>query len=136
MMQPAVARNVSPRRERGDGLVEFALILPVLMLLIMGIVDLGRAVYAYNVVANCAREGARYGLVAPTDDSGMIAAAKSAAVGLDTAQITVTVTHPSSDSIKVEVRYNFQVATPLVANILSDGGSLLLSSVTTMYTGY
>ena len=131
-----MARNVNPRHERGDGLVEFALILPVLMLVIMAIVDLGRAVYAYNVVANCAREGARYGLVAPTDDSGMVAVARSAAVGLDTAQITVTVTHPSTDSIKVEVRYSFQVVTPLVANVLSHGGSLLLSSAATMYTGY
>jgi len=47
------------RDERGSSLVEFALVIPVIMLLIFGAVDLGRAVYAYNTIANAARDGAR-----------------------------------------------------------------------------
>lgn len=50
-------------RDRGQGLVEFALVIPVIMLLIFGAVDLGRAVYAYNTIANAARDGARVAAV-------------------------------------------------------------------------
>jgi len=135
MMQPSAVRG-KRHGQLGDGLVEFALILPVLMLFIMGILDLGRAVYAYNVVANCAREGARYGLTSPTDDAGMVSVSTSAAVGLDHTQMTVTVTHPTTDSIRVVVRYTFHLVTPLVAEALSGRSTLVLSSSTTMYTGY
>jgi Flp pilus assembly protein TadG len=48
---------------RGQGLVEFALVFPILMLMLLGLVDLGRAVFAYNTITNAAREGARLGIV-------------------------------------------------------------------------
>jgi len=48
------------RRQVGQGLVEFALVLPVFMLILLGMFDLGRAVWANNAVANAAREAARY----------------------------------------------------------------------------
>jgi Flp pilus assembly protein TadG len=54
------------RRERGqDGvaLVEFALVLPMLLLFLVGLTDLGRAVYYMNTMENAAREGARVGIV-------------------------------------------------------------------------
>lgn len=59
-------------KERGQSLVELALILPVLMLVLVGIFDFGRAFYAYNALSNAAREGARYGTVHPenTDSDG------------------------------------------------------------------
>jgi len=44
-------------------LAEFALVLPVLALLIFGLLDLGRAVYVYNTLANAARAGARVAAV-------------------------------------------------------------------------
>ncbi len=50
-------------KERGQSLVELALILPVLILVLLGILDFGRAFYAYNAISNAAREGARYGTV-------------------------------------------------------------------------
>ena len=52
-------------REAGQELVEFALILPLLLLLFLGIIEFGRAILAYNTIANAAREGARYGIVDP-----------------------------------------------------------------------
>ena len=136
MTRAQVADPANRYRERGDGLVEFALILPVLMLVLMGIVDLGRAVYAYNVVANSAREGVRYGIASPNDTAGMINVARSSAVGLDPARITVTINHPSSDTIRVAVSYDFRLVTPLMAQALSGRSALLLSSQSTMYTGY
>jgi Flp pilus assembly protein TadG len=64
--RPALRR----RRERGQGLVEFALVFPLIILLLMGIFDLGRAIYAYNTVANAARQGARVAAVNQLDVSG------------------------------------------------------------------
>jgi len=48
---------------RGQTLVEFALVLPVFILLLVGIFDFGRAIYAYNTISNAAREAVRVGIV-------------------------------------------------------------------------
>jgi Flp pilus assembly protein TadG len=53
-------------RSRGQSLVEFALISPVLLLLLVGVLDLGRAFYIQTALQNAAREGTRYGSVHPT----------------------------------------------------------------------
>jgi TadE-like protein len=53
----------SRTRSRGQGLVEFALVLPVFMVILIGMVDLGRAIWANNSVANAAREAARFASV-------------------------------------------------------------------------
>ncbi|MCD6401003.1 MAG: pilus assembly protein, partial [Anaerolineales bacterium] len=45
----------------GQTLLEFALILPLLLLLTAGVFDSGRAIYYTSVMNNAAREGARYG---------------------------------------------------------------------------
>ena len=82
-------------------MVEFALLIPLFMLIVMGVLDLGRGVYAYSVVANSAREGARYGTVHPQDDAGMISAARASAVALDPSQLTVVIAHPSTVTIRV-----------------------------------
>jgi len=135
MQTQATARKIR-YRECGDGLVEFALILPVLMLVLMGIVDLGRAVYAYSVVANSAREGVRYGICKPGDTVGMTNVATSFAIGLDPSLVTVSIDSPTSDTLRVAVSYDFHLITPLMAQALSGRSSLLLSSQATMYTGY
>jgi TadE-like protein len=48
---------------KGQGLVEFALVLPVFLLIVMGLADLGRAVYEYNSITNAVREAARLAIV-------------------------------------------------------------------------
>ena len=50
-------------RDHGQALVEMALMLPVLVLLLVGIFDLGRAVWLSNSLAMAVREGTRYGVV-------------------------------------------------------------------------
>jgi Flp pilus assembly protein TadG len=55
--------NPTPRVRRGQGLVEFALVMPILLLLIMGIVDFGWMVFNYNSLYNGVREALRYGSV-------------------------------------------------------------------------
>ena len=51
------------RNDRGQSLVEFALVLPIFLLLIFGVVDAGRLVYTYNTISNAARDGARVAIV-------------------------------------------------------------------------
>lgn len=56
MSRPLVSQ---PRRERAAAAVEMALVLPLLLLMLGGIVDFGRFFYTQNLVVNAAREGAR-----------------------------------------------------------------------------
>ena len=50
-----------PRRtDRGQGLAEFAIVLPIFLLIVFGAIDLGRVIWATDDVTNAAREGARY----------------------------------------------------------------------------
>ncbi len=57
-------------RRRGQGMVEFALILPLMLLLISGIIEFGRMLSIYNSVSNAAREAARYGSVVGDPGNG------------------------------------------------------------------
>jgi Flp pilus assembly protein TadG len=58
-------------RSAGQGLVELALLIPLLLLLILGVFDLGRAFFSIITITNAAREGARYGLSYPNDTLGI-----------------------------------------------------------------
>lgn len=49
--------------QRGASAVEFALVLPLLIVLTFGIIEFGLLMYNYQVITNAAREGARYGIV-------------------------------------------------------------------------
>ncbi len=73
-------RELSQDQE-GSSVVEFALILPVLMIALMGLVDYGMMVFANNELENAARTGAQYALQGPDeadDDVGIEAAARAA----------------------------------------------------------
>jgi Flp pilus assembly pilin Flp len=60
-------RLVLRRNEKGAAIVEFALVVPLLLLLLWGIVDIGRAFYTLNNLASAVREGARTAAVMATD---------------------------------------------------------------------
>ena len=51
------------RRSRGQSLAEFALVIPIVILALMGLFDLGRAVFAYNSITNASREATRLAIV-------------------------------------------------------------------------
>lgn len=57
----AALRRLSTRSESGDSLVEMALLLPILTMLLLGTVDLGRLAYMSIEVSNAARAGVQYG---------------------------------------------------------------------------
>jgi hypothetical protein len=55
--------GLSARRERGQGLVEFAVVLPVFLAMLFGIVDFGRVIWATNSLTNAATEATRFAIV-------------------------------------------------------------------------
>jgi Flp pilus assembly protein TadG len=71
----AAARRRRPgdNRERGQGLVEFSLVLVFLSVVLMGLLDLGRAYFTYLALKDAASEGAYYGSAFPqcTDSNGI-----------------------------------------------------------------
>src|SRR5512143_2855550 len=62
-----------PAGQSGQSLVEFALLFPLLLLILLGAIDLGRAFNAYFTITNASREGARWGSTHPTDTAGVTA---------------------------------------------------------------
>ena len=78
-------------RERGAAAVEFALIVPLLLLLVLGIAELGRAYQLQTVLSGAARDGVRV-MALHNDPAAARAAAKASAIGvvLTDAQISVS----------------------------------------------
>jgi hypothetical protein len=99
--------------ERGAALVEFALILPILILLIFGIIEFGRGYHTKTTLAHAAREGVR---VAALDSGNPVQVARDAAPNLTPGAITVTVTPDPcvpGDPVTVTLDYNHQYDIPL-----------------------
>lgn len=116
------------KASKGQSLVEFTLVLPVLLIILAGLLDLGRLYYAYVAVTDAAAEGARYGAMYSQDTHGIKVRASEASGGLvpiDEDQVTVVV---SSGSIRVTVNYSVTILTPLV-NAIVPGGVIPLQGV-------
>ncbi len=62
-----MGREPRRARQRGQGLVEFALVLPILLLMVWGVMEFGRLLYLYSEVSNAAREAVRYGIAGGDD---------------------------------------------------------------------
>jgi Flp pilus assembly protein TadG len=91
-------RTTRHRQEPGQGLVEFALMLPILLLILVGVFDLGRAFHALITLNNAGREAARYGTLHRTDLVGMRAAAvqEAANSGIVITSGNISLTCPAS----------------------------------------
>ena len=125
--------NLKLKKEIGQGLTEFALVLPILLIVAIGLFDIGRAFYTLIVVTNASREGARYLALHPDDgedDSGQFNDTKAAVVNeasnsfitLNTSGVVVSGcvdadTVPGCDTgirIQVQVSHNYR---PLFAGL-------------------
>jgi Flp pilus assembly protein TadG len=101
------------RRDRGAAAVEFALVLPVLLLVMCGIVDFGRAYNAQVTLTQSAREGARLAALARPD---VVSRTRSAAVPLTGVGVSVTTCPAGSTGDAVVVTsYSFSFVTPVGA---------------------
>lgn len=74
----------------GASFVELALVLPLFLLMLIPVVDLGRGFYAAIEVASAAHAGAMYGVANPNDAVGMVTAAKAGASNLSSVDATAT----------------------------------------------
>lgn len=141
------------RSQRGQSLVEFALVLPILLILLLGIVDFGMGLRAYVTLTNATREGARFAAVGnpagtyPADCTGSFSDSAVGRVcttlsGLDLDGVqTVSVVYPDGQlpghSVVVSADYQYEFITPLsaVAGFFSGGsfpGHLDLSATSDM----
>ncbi len=137
-------------RDRGAAAVEFALLLPLLLLLVFGIIDFGRALNAQITLTQAAREGAR---LAALGDSNVVSGTQTAATGLSPVSVgvsscpagttsgatcTTVTTCPANAatgvSAVVQASYSFSFITPIKA-IASMFGASFGSTMTLTATG-
>jgi Flp pilus assembly protein TadG len=126
-------------RDRGATAVEFALLLPMLLLLVFGLIDFGRALNAQITLTQAAREGARLAALGG-QLSAVVSRTQTAATGLSSSQVSVTVTACPSGSgstadATVQASYPFSFVTPIGAIARLLGGSGPGSSITLTATG-
>jgi Flp pilus assembly protein TadG len=103
------------RSSRGQTMVEFALILPILMFLLTGFFDLGRVVLAHDALGHAAREAARYAIVHGGSGANPcpVGPADAAAV-VPVASTACPYPSPSKESIRIEAREQAAAAGSLV----------------------
>lgn len=128
--EPTVSAGGS--RDRGAAMVELALILPILVMLLVGIVEFGRAYSAQVSIQGAAREGARSLALRETDDKVNDAVERAAVsanvVSVDKDERCLT---PSSEYATVTVNATFKFFIPFVSSL----GDTDLSATASMRCG-
>jgi Flp pilus assembly protein TadG len=129
----------SQPRDRGAAAVEFALLLPVVLLLLFGIVDFGRALNAQITITQAAREGARLGALGVLPAT-VVTKTQAAAAGLSPVPTFNTGTACPADAAAsvnatVIVSYTFSYLTPVAAIGKMFGSNNFGSAVTLTATG-
>jgi Flp pilus assembly protein TadG len=102
-----------PAHERGANIVEAALVIPLLLIILVGVIDMGRAYFTYITMIGAAREGARWGVTHPSDTSGMCGKVTAEAQGngiVDPTAWTCTPTPggASGSPVRVTVQTTFR----------------------------
>ena len=141
----------SVRNEQAQALVETALVLPLLLLLIVGLFDVGRAVWLSNTLATAVREGTRYGVVhgalsgsptgpgsatytPPDTDTAITAAVRNHAIGVPST-LTVKSTWPDGNAnrgSRIVVSASFPFVPVLSQVFLGGGLGITLQSSSTL----
>jgi len=114
-------RGTRARGERGQSLVELALTIPVLLLLLIGVVEIGNALNVYMTVVDAGRDGARLGSKGSVSDAevrNVVVMDMDRLPNLATSEITVdhNVMSGGRPSIRVTVCYKHSLvlSVPLV----------------------
>lgn len=123
------------RNEKGISLAEFALILPVFLAILLGMVDMGHGFNTYLGMLNATREGVRWLANNPDDLAGMNARVSTelARVGLTTEHVNATripekLTYDSGDLVTLKLEYSYD----LLFGALTGLPSLTLRTENTM----
>jgi Flp pilus assembly protein TadG len=113
-------------RERGAAAVEFALVLPVLVLILLGIVDFGLEINSQAIIANAAREGARTASL-----GGSAAEAIADATTASSSLLNITGSNPS---VTIGCRLANGTACPSGYDTSRETGGTVILTVTYTYS--
>jgi len=116
---------------RGQAMVEFALVLPILLLLLCGIIDFGWLYYNQITLNNAAREGARYAVIHYYTATDWKDNARSIILG--TAGVSgavAAVSDPADQQITATVTADVPILTGFTSTILGENSKLLKASCT------
>lgn len=116
---------MSLKKERGQSVVEVALLFPLLIMLLMGVVDFGRAYYTLVALSDAAGEGVTYAAIYPSDVNGIQLRTTEATEGLvEIKPEEVNVQYPAAIQagapITVTVEHRFTMLTPLMDDMIPD----------------
>ena len=112
------------KNQSGQALVEFTIVLPILMLLIMGIFQFGMMLNAYITIGNAAREGARAGIIG-SSDAEIQNLIISTSPSLEPENLTVSITPSETNRISggtltVNVTYNYELTVPIISSLFNN----------------
>lgn len=100
------------KRDRGQATVEMALVLPILIWLLIGLVDIARMANAYLIIQHASREAVRLGITGASDTQ-IAQRALAQSTTLDRTRLTITVTPTGSrttgSDVTVAIRYHYKV---------------------------
>ena len=119
--------------EKGQALVEFALLVPIFLLLLFAIIDFGMGFYSWITVTNGAREGARLGVVLATQQQIEDRVYQTVSLPNESTQMTVTVTNAQGqpgESVVVKVDYDYDLITPLAGIVSFVSGDVIGPTLT------
>src|SRR4051812_45067078 len=114
---PTAAAPADDASERGAAIIEFALLLPILIMLVFGIITFGRAYFAKLELASAVREGARAAALGKTNGeavSATVAAGSGLGISSGNVQIVASCPPGADTAAKVKATYAFTYDIPLV----------------------
>jgi Flp pilus assembly protein TadG len=123
------------KNEKGQSIVELALILPIVILILFGILEFGRVFHSYLVITHAAREGARLGAVGKPDSEITSRILEAAPLPLSDTNLHITRIEPAESArtsglpLTVEVTYDVDLITPLFSDFLPDPITLTARAV-------
>ena len=133
-------------KERGQSLVEMAILMVLLLVIMGGVLDLGRMYFTYLALQNAAGEGASYGAINPEwvdstdndDPNNITYRVQNESTGnlIDWSQTTVVVetnTILGGQPITVTVSYDYEIITPMMQAITGDNVTLSAWDVQLIY---
>lgn len=125
------------RGQAGQSMVEFAFTALIFFTLIFGVVDFGRAVFEYNLLASSAREGARMAIIQSYSNNDVINRTVSSSAGLLASnEVTISGSRACNavpcPTVTVTVQHTFTPVTPLIATLIGGSGNITLTASSTM----